>query len=56
MEVFMTIAATAEQIAPLSVGTNVPEGALITMDGQKTSLKEVLNNKPAVVIFYRGDW
>ncbi len=52
----MTIATTAEQITPLSVGNTVPDGALLGMDGQKTSLKEVLNNKPAVIIFYRGDW
>ncbi len=52
----MTIAATAEQIIPLSVGSSAPDGDLITMDGNKTSLKEVLNNKPAVIIFYRGDW
>ncbi len=52
----MTIAASAEQIAPLGAGSSVPDGALVTMDGQKTSLKEVLNNKPAVIIVYRGDW
>ncbi len=52
----MAIATSAEQISPLGVGSKVPDGALLTMDGQSTTLKAVLNDKAAVIIFYRGEW
>ncbi len=52
----MQVAPTAEQITPIQVGSIVPNGSLTTMDGQLTSLHDVINNKPAVLIFYRGSW
>ncbi len=52
----MAIAASADQITPLAVGSMAPDGPLVAMKGQQTTLKRVLNDKASIVIFYRGDW
>ncbi len=52
----MTIATSAEKISPLAVGSNLPDGPLGTMDGQKTTLEQAINGKASIIVFYRGDW
>ncbi len=52
----MKVAPSADLITPLTVGSAVPNGALVTMQGEKTKLYDILQNKPAVIIFYRGVW
>ncbi len=52
----MNVAASADLISPLQVGAPLPNGPLTTMDGQKTTLFDVVQDKPAVIIFYRGIW
>ncbi len=52
----MKVASSADQITPLAVGSTVPDGTLVTMQGEKTKLYDILQNKPAVIIFYRGVW
>lgn len=47
---------SAEEVCPLKVGQNVPDPLLRTIDGKEISLKEILNEKPTVLVFYRGGW
>jgi len=42
--------------APLEVGAPVPATTLRTESGDAVKLAELVKNKPAVVIFYRGGW
>ena len=37
-------------------GTRLPDGKLLDVAGQPTSLAETLGGKPAVIVFYRGGW
>jgi len=37
-------------------GTRLPDGKLLDVSGQPTSLAETLGGKPAVIVFYRGGW
>jgi peroxiredoxin len=38
------------------VGSPMPDGKLLNVDGQPTTLADELDGKPAVVVFYRGGW
>jgi PPOX class probable F420-dependent enzyme len=40
----------------LQPGTGMPDGNLLDVHGQPTTLAAVRGGKPAVVIFYRGGW
>ena len=37
-------------------GTRLPDGKLLDVSGQPTSLAETLGGKPAVIVFYSGGW
>jgi peroxiredoxin len=37
-------------------GTRLPDGELLDVDGQPTTLAQNLGGKPAVIVFYRGGW
>lgn len=50
------IAPSPEQVTPLLNGLNIPEVSLNRADGTKVSLPQQLQNKPAVLVFYRGGW
>jgi len=45
-----------DQIEPLLIGSPLPETQVRTVDGQQTSLAEVIGGDPAVIVFYRGGW
>ena len=53
---FAQVAKNAEDVTPLKVGEKVPTVELTSLDNTKVSLQEIVKNKPAVVIFYRGGW
>ena len=40
----------------LKAGALMPDGDLLDVDGNPTTLKKVRGGKPAVVVFYRGAW
>ncbi len=46
----------AEDISPLLNGETLPGVVLKAHDGSKHNLKDVLTQKPSVVLFYRGGW
>ncbi len=52
----MNVASTADQITPISVGSLLPDGPLVSMDGSATTLHAALKNKAGILIFYRGSW
>ena len=49
-------AESAEQVRPLLVGAEVPRLTLRTSDGSEFDLNAAINEKPAILIFYRGGW
>ncbi len=42
--------------APLSVDEMIPDATLQTEEGKPVKLRELISEKPAVLIFYRGGW
>lgn len=44
------------EVQPLEKGQSVPNGQLITLDGKKVELKNLVSQKPSILIFYRGGW
>lgn len=43
-------------VNPIEVGNTLPETTLTDASGKQLSLKEVLDGRKAVIIFYRGSW
>lgn len=43
-------------VSPLLIGEKFPDGTLTDTKGNSVSMYSLLNDKPTVVIFYRGDW
>ena len=50
------IAETAEQVTPIMNGQNIPHVTLQDVDGNLVSLKQIVSEKPTVIVFYRGGW
>jgi peroxiredoxin len=49
--------ARAETIpSALKVGDSIPDVTLRTVDDKKVSLRKLVADKPAVLVFYRGGW
>lgn len=52
----VSVAETAEHIAPILNGQFVPDVQLKTDLGEPIGLLDIVENKPSVVLFYRGGW
>lgn len=50
------IAASATEVHPLLLGSQAPDVALKTLDGKDITLWKQMNDKPAILVFYRGGW
>lgn len=50
------VAASAEEICPLKVGTRIPSVQLRTLEGDTVELTLETAKKPTLLIFYRGGW
>lgn len=46
----------ARSISPLLIGAEVPNKTLQTADGKSADIRELIKQKPTVLIFYRGGW
>ena len=46
----------ASKVSPVLTGTIMPSAILQTIDGKSVGLKELVSQKPTVLIFYRGGW
>jgi peroxiredoxin len=56
-QVDKVIAETAEQVSPLMNGQQIPSTMQVTtIEGEKTSLGQVLKNQKTILFFYRGGW
>lgn len=51
-----TIPSKAEDISPLLIGESLPNANLQNLEGKDINLKDVLQVKPTVLVFYRGGW
>ena len=49
-------APAAKSIRQIQVGDPLPTATLRTVDDQAVGLRELVAEKPAVLIFYRGGW
>lgn len=47
---------SAQEICPILVGDTIPNLALNTVDGESFDLKKAVQQKPTVLIFFRGGW
>jgi len=52
----MAIANSPEQTTPILKGAKIPNTQLTQVDGTSISLATLLNNQPAIIVFYRGSW
>ncbi len=50
------IPSRATDTQPLEKGVTAPDPALLTLEGDETSLNRVLQGEPTVLVFYRGSW
>ena len=46
----------ASGVSPVLTGTTIPDISLLTAEGEQTSTREIVSQKPTVLIFYRGGW
>lgn len=46
----------AEDISPLLIGETIPNASLIDAEGTQYQLFDMIDEKPTVLIFYRGGW
>ncbi len=47
---------SAKEAKPITVGSRVPKVSVMNLKNDVVSLKEILNGKPTVIVFYRGGW
>ena len=50
------LAAAGDLAGVAQPGTPLPDGNLLDVAGQPTTLAGTLAGKPAVIVFYRGGW
>lgn len=50
------VASSAEQVTPLMNGQQIPDVSVRRPDGSEVNLRELVEEKPAVILFYRGGW
>ncbi|MBU2112444.1 MAG: AhpC/TSA family protein [Gammaproteobacteria bacterium] len=50
------IALSPEQVTPLLNGLVIPAVSLTTADNQTVALTQLVQQKPSVLVFYRGGW
>jgi peroxiredoxin len=55
-ETEVSVASSAEQTNPLQPGASVESVSLKTVDGRIAELADFIEEKPTVLVFYRGSW
>jgi len=50
------IAASADQVRPISADNAAPSASMRTADGATVTMTSVYQQKPTVLVFYRGGW
>lgn len=46
----------ASEVSPILTGTQIPEVAVRNIEGERVQLRQMVSNKPTVLVFYRGGW
>jgi hypothetical protein len=46
----------AEAVRPLPVGASVPPAEIRTIDGETVDLAQLIRDRGALLVFYRGGW
>lgn len=49
-------AQAAEDVNPLLISSEIPDVKLMNIEGQTIRLKELVSQKPTIIVFYRGGW
>lgn len=47
---------TATEVCALNIGVEVPSAKITSVEGKEVDVKEIVSNKPTVLVFYRGGW
>jgi peroxiredoxin len=55
-ELKRSVAESANEICPVKIGEPIPDVTLKNIDGNSINLQEIVNQKPTLLIFYRGGW
>ncbi|MFO8235031.1 MAG: peroxiredoxin-like family protein [Bacteroidales bacterium] len=55
-QIFAQIPEKAEGISPLLYGEKIPSGVLKTPDGEEHNVSTILQEKPTILLIYRGGW
>lgn len=50
------VPSSAQQVQPLSVGTQLPSAEVYTASGEGVDLVDVIGSAKTALIFYRGGW
>lgn len=53
---FAQVANESQDVTPLLVGEQIPNTQLISVDGKSTTTTDLFNDKPSVVLFFRGSF
>jgi peroxiredoxin len=53
---FADVAADAKDVQALKAGSDAPNPALTTIEGETTRLDTLRGDQPTVLVFYRGGW
>jgi peroxiredoxin len=51
-----SIPLVAEDISPILIGETLPNGNFQNVEGESVQLKAILEEKPTILVFYRGGW
>lgn len=51
-----SVAGSPEQISPVLIGSKLPDAKIKNGEGEYITLQNMLEAKPAVIVFYRGGW
>ena len=46
----------AEDISPILIGETLPNGNFQNVEGEYIQLRAILEEKPTILVFYRGGW
>ena len=52
----ISIPTVAEDISPILIGETLPNAYFQNAEGESVQLKAILEEKPTVLVFYRGGW
>jgi len=45
-----------EEISPVLIGSTIPEVEVRDLEGKPVGLRAALAGRPAVLVFFRGEW